>query len=314
MIIDRNASVTPNRYETPWLRRSIGKRLGRASRDDVLSAFVWVAEVRLAEGVAEDWREFCAQVAREREEAETRRDRLRWRFHGDQVADLCRTYASKVVEELHDEHFHAEQSLSQCNEMAREISHRLGLGPGDGNAAYGDTQLALGILHGQLEAARRRVDAVMGKYRRKVHLLAEVEERQRRGTASPSLTELDAMTSDQFDEVIRGAFERSGFQTKACGSRLTEISRDDETQLVYSAHVQNPKSRETNDVRSMIRAQCAAEASGRDAVLVLTNLEYISHPANLHIEETTPDVRLVQRAELQRWIHWEMPLQIEGAQ
>ncbi|MFI8164089.1 hypothetical protein ACIF6I_33405 [Streptomyces microflavus] len=313
MIIDRNASVTPNRYEAPWLRRTIGKRIGRANRDDLLSAFVWVAGVRLAEELTGEWREFCFQLDRELRDAEQRQSVLRWRLD-DQVADLCHTYSSKVADALGDEHFWAEQSLSQCEQIAHELSGRLGLKLGDEYEACRDTHLSLGILSAQLETARQRVDKVMGRYRRKSHALAEVEELQQRDAAAPTLTQLDAMTPDQFDEVIREALERSGFRTKSCGPRLTEISREDETRLVYSDHVQDPKADETTDLRSMVRAQRAAEASGFDAVLTITNLKYISHPAQRHIENTAPTVHLVQRRELQRWVQWEMPLENKGIQ
>ncbi|MEU8672891.1 hypothetical protein AB0C71_39065 [Streptomyces anulatus] len=313
MIIDRHASVTPNRYEAPWLRRSIGKRLGRADRDDLLAALVWVAEVRLAEDLTEEWREFCAHLKREQEDAEKRRTLLAWKSD-DQLADHSSKHASKVADTLGDEHYEAQQSLSQSKQIAREASHRLGLRPGEGDEARRETRLSLGILSAQLETARQRVDQLMSKYRRKAHTLAELEELQQRSTTTPTLEQLDAMTSDQFDEVIRKTFEHSGFRTKACGPRITEISRDDETRLVYSAHVQNPKVDESNDVRSMVRAQFAAEASGFDAVLTITNLKYISHPAHRYIRKTDPTVHLVQRNDLQKWIQWEMPLENEGVQ
>lgn len=314
VIIDRNAGVTPNRYETSSLRRTIGKRLGRADRDDVLSSFIWVAEVRLAEELTANWRDFCAQLSREMNDAETRQAKLSWQFHDDQVADRCRTYASKVADKLSDEHFEAQQALQQCHDIAEEVGGRLGLRTDRRGAPRGDTQISLGIFHDQLEAAQARVGQVMGRYRQKSHELATLEEHQKQGTTTPTLTELDAMTSDQFDEVLRQALRRSGFQTTDRGCKITEISRGTKKELVYSAHVQKPKYRETTDLRSMVRAQHVAEAAGFDAVWAITNLKFISTPAKRHIEETAPTVRLVQRPELQRWIQWEMPLRVEGIQ
>lgn len=314
VIIDRNAGVTPNRYETSSLRRAIGKRLGRADRDDVLSAFIWVAEVRLAEELTANWRDFCAQLSREVSDAETRQAKLTWQFYDDQVADRCRTYASKVADKLSGEHFEAQEALQQCHDMAEEIGGRLGLRREGTVAPQGDTQLSLGIFHAQLTDAQVRVGKIMGRYRQKSHELAMLEERQKRGTTTPTLTKIDAMTSDQFDEVIRQALRRSGFQTTDRGCRITEISRGTKKELVYSAHVQQPKHNEATDLRSMVRAQHVAEAEGFDDVWAITNLKFISTPAKRHIEETAPTVRLVQRPELQRWIQWEMPLRIEGNQ
>ncbi|MFI0020307.1 hypothetical protein [Streptomyces griseus] len=308
MIIDRHASVTPNRYEASWLRRSIGKRLGRADRDDLLAALVWVAEVRLAEGLTEEWREFCAHLQREQDGAKKRRNLLAW-TSDDQLADHMGERASKVADALGEEHYEAEQCLSQSKQIAQEASDRLGLGPGEGDEACRETRVSLGILAAQLEAARQRVDQLMSEYRVKAHDLAELEALHQRSTHTPTLAQLDAMTSDQFDEVIRKMFERSGWVTKACGPRITEISRADEKMLVYSAHVQNPKVDEASDVRSMVRAQFAARAAGFDAVLAITNLKYISHPADRYTEETDLTVQLAQRSELQRWIQWEMPLE-----
>ncbi|MFJ4858663.1 hypothetical protein [Streptomyces sp. NPDC088730] len=308
MIIDRNAGVTPNRYETSSLRRAIGKRLGRADRDDVLSSFIWVAEVRLAEELTANWRDFCDQLSREMNDANARKARLSWQFDDDQVADRCQTYASKVADKLSDEHFEAQQALQQCHDIAREIGGRLGLKADRRDAHQDDTQLSLGIFHAQLAAAQARVEKIMGRYRQKTHELAKLEEHQKRGAATPTLTKLDAMTSDQFDEVIRQAFGRSGFQTTDLGCRITEISRGTEKALVYSAHVQQPEHKEITNLRSMVRAQRAAEAAGFDAVWAITNLKFISHPAHRHIEETVPAVHLIQRPELQRWIQWEMPL------
>ncbi|MFH9568489.1 hypothetical protein [Streptomyces globisporus] len=308
MIIDRHASVTPNRYEASWLRRSIGKRLGRADRDDLLAALAWVTEVRLAEGLAEEWREFCAHLNREQDDAENRRNLLAW-TSDDQLADHMGERASKVADALSEEHHEAKQCLNQSKQIAQAASHRLGLGPGEGNEACRETRVSLGILAAQLEAGRQRVDQLMSEYRGKAHELAELEALHQRSTNTPTLAQLDAMTSDQFDAVTRKRFERSGWQTKACGPRITEISRDDERQLVYSAHVQNPGENETSDVRSMVRAQFAARAAGFDAVLAITNLKYISHPAHRYNEEAGLTVELAQRNELQRWIQWEMPLE-----
>lgn len=308
MIIDRHASVTPNRYEASWLRRSIGKRLGRADRDDLLAALVWVAEVRLAEGLTEEWREFCAHLQRETDDAEKRRNMLAW-TSDDQLADHMGERASKVADALREEHYEAEQCLSQCKQIAKEASNRLGLAPDEGYEDCRETRVSLGILAAQLEAGQQRVDQLMSEYRGRAHVLAEIEALHQRSTNTPTLTQLDAMTSDQFDEVIRKMFERSGWQTKPCSPRITEISRDHEKVLVYSAHVQNPKENETSDVRSMVRAQFAARAAGFDAVLTITNLKYISHPAHRYAEEAAPTVRLAQRNELQRWVQWGMPLE-----
>ncbi|MEU9061744.1 hypothetical protein AB0D13_23495 [Streptomyces sp. NPDC048430] len=313
MIIDRNASVTPNGYESPRLRRTIGKRIGRADRDDMLRALLWVAEVRMAGSVAAAWREFHEELDRDLREAERRRDRLSWQ-RSNQVADGCRTAAAELADKLWSERHEAASSLDQCEEIATELSARLGLKPDEDGTGLPDLRAALTVLHHQLVPARQRVQKLRSHDQVELHELAMLEERQRQdaSTSAPTLDQLDAMDEGEFDEAIRLALVRAGFQASARGPRAIGVTRDGETGVVFCASVQRPMRDESDGIRMMLRAQRLADGMGFDAVLVISNLRYISLPANRHIEESTPTVHLVQRFELQRWIEWGIPLESRG--
>ncbi|MGW8355564.1 hypothetical protein [Streptomyces wedmorensis] len=119
MIIDRNAGVTPNRYQSQPLRRTIGKRIGRADRDDMLQALLWGSEVRIADDLVLAWRQFRQELERKKQEAQLRRDKTRWRL--DQVAVLAHEEADKLLKKLAEEDFEAEEALAECEQALQAL-------------------------------------------------------------------------------------------------------------------------------------------------------------------------------------------------
>ncbi|MFE5095957.1 hypothetical protein ACFRCI_37850 [Streptomyces sp. NPDC056638] len=309
MIIDRNASVTPNRFESPWLRRTMGKRIGRAGRDDMLRALLWVSEVRMADGTAAAWREFHQELERELAEAKRRRDRLSWQ-RSDQIAADCYEAAKELADQLWEERQGAAEALKQCEDIAQGFSSRLGLDLFDEERALPDTRAALAVLNDHLPPARQRFNKLISDDQQVLHRLGKREERKRQSAGKPGLTieQLDAAEQDEFDDAIRQALERSGFQASSREPRTIEVTSDGETGLVFCANVQHPACDETTDVRVILTAQRLATANGLRGVVVISNLRYISRAANMLCEGTTPSVRLMQRFELQRWVEWGVPL------
>ncbi|MFE5199889.1 restriction endonuclease [Streptomyces sp. NPDC056601] len=308
MIIDRNASVTPHRFESPRLRRTIGKRLGRADRDDMLRALLLVSEVRMAGNITAAWREFYQKADREFEDAGRRRDRLSWR-RSDQVAVGCCKAAGDLAAKLWGERQEAAEALEQCEQIAQGFSSRVGLNH-DGQTDLADSRAALAVLNDYLTPARQRFNALLADDCEALHSLARREERKREsaGTLRSTIEQLDSMAQEDFDDAIRQALENSGFQTSSREARVIDVTRGGGKGLVFCANVQNPASSDTTDVRAILTAQRLALSSSLAKVLVVTNQQYISRAADRLTVETSPSIRLIQRFELQQWVEWGMPL------
>ncbi|MFG3532777.1 hypothetical protein ACGF8B_39630 [Streptomyces sp. NPDC047917] len=309
MIIDRNANVTPNRFESPWLRRTIGKRIGRANRDDMLQALIWVTEVRIADDVAQGWSELHMRLHRECTDAEKRRDRL-LRQRSDQIASGCHAAASELADELREELQGAAEALMQCAAIRERFSKRLGLDLDSDGGLPPDTRAALGVLDDQLHSAKERFGALVSRDREALHRLAERERYKRRSASTPgrTMSHMDALNQDGFDSVIQQALECSGFQAIRRGPRVIEATRNGARSLVFCANVLYPSAHGTTGVRMILTAQRVAAADAFQRLLVISNLPFISRPADRIMEERTPSARLMQRNELQQWVEWGIPL------
>lgn len=310
MIIDRNAGVTPNRYASARLRRAVGKRIGRASRDDMLRALLWVSEVRTAGDVTDAWRQLHQELDRELTEAERRRNQTSWK-HSSQIAVACHEAAKTLAEELWCERQEAWEALQQCEDITQEFSMRLGVGCDlEEQPALPEARAALGALNDHLPPARQRFTKLLSDDRHELHRLAELEERKRQSRSRPGVTieQLDAMEQQEFDDAVRQALEHTGLQVSSRGPRILEVSRDGAKGLVFCANTQRPARDETTHIRMIIAAQRLARTGDLARVLVISNDKYISRPAHRLCEEDTPSVVLVQRFELQRWIEWGIPL------
>ncbi|MFF2902422.1 hypothetical protein [Streptomyces sp. NPDC057966] len=309
MIIDRNANVTPNHYESPWLRRTIGKRIGRASRDDMLRALIWVSEVRIADDAAQGWRRLLQHLHRERTDAKRRQDELAWQ-RSDQIGGGCYEAASRLADELKNEQQGATEALMQCEAIRERFNKRLGLDLDGEEGIPPDTRAALAVLDDQLQSAKERLDALVSRDRETLHQFAERERYKRQSARTPGWTiaHADALGQDEFDDVIRETFERAGILTTRLGPRAIEITKNGTTGLAFCANVQNPGPHETIDVRMILTAQRLASADNFQALLVISNLRHASRVASRIIEDRTPSARLMQRHGLQRWVEWGMPL------
>ncbi|MEU9418432.1 hypothetical protein [Streptomyces sp. NPDC048272] len=307
MMIDRNAAVTPNRYESPLLRRTIGRRIGRADRDDMLRAFLWASEVRIADEVAAAWRELHEDLKREVRDAERREGRLGWK-RSDQVAIDCHAAAGELLTGLREESRSAAEAVEHCAELTGEFQDCLGLDLKVRRDTLADVRIALAALNDDLPAARERFRELLNGDRTELQELADLE-RTRLDATGPTLQQMDEMQQDQFDAIVRAAMERSGFQALQRAPRVIEVFRDDaKWGLVYCAHTHNPGPEGKIDVRDLATAQRLATDGDFNGVLMVSNLQYISRAGLRYIPGMTCSVKRMHRFELQQWIEWNMPL------
>jgi hypothetical protein len=309
VIIDRTADVTPNRFESPWLRRTIGKRIGRADRDDMLCALLWVSEIDVVSDVASQWSELHKEVDRELREAERRRDRLSWQ-RSDQVAEGCHDVAKALADELWVERKHAADALKECETITDEFRWRLGVSLTAAEEVT-DARAAVGVLNDQLCSARCRLAELMASDRKSLHRLARLEERKRQRSAmtppATTIEQLDMMEQSEFDDAVRNALEHEGFRVLVREPRVLEVNGPGNLHgLVFCANVQRPARDTETDVRMFLAAQRQARATGIDNLMIATNVRYVSRPALRLLDAS--DIRLVQRSQLQRWIEWGLPL------
>lgn len=308
MIIDRHASVTPHRFETPWLRRTIGKRIGRADRDDMLHALLLVTEVRMANRITVAWREFHAELDRETKDAERRRDSSTW--NNDQVAVGCRAAARLLADKLGEERLGAGESLTECEAITERLGRRMGVSLVDDSSDTTDTRAALAALNEYLVAARQQFATLLAEDRAALHSLArqEVLKRERARELAPTITQIDAMDQDAFDDAVQQKLEHSGFRVTSRQPKALLVTRKGKRGLVYCVTVPVAETDVPTQVREIAAAQRLAKSQDLSVVLVVTNQRFISRPAEKYRAEANPSVLLMQRTELQRWIEWGMPL------
>ncbi|MFF8604096.1 restriction endonuclease [Streptomyces sp. NPDC015232] len=299
MIIDRNAGVTPNRYESSVLRRTIGRRIGRADRDDMLRALLWVSEVRLAGDLVAAWRQLHQELDRETHEAQLRRDGQPWQWW-DQVGVSSRAAAKDLTEKLSAERYEAQEALKECERVAEKLAHRLGTHHSDDLIVL---RTVLSVLNGQLQSAKKRLSDLMSTDRDELHRLAELEQRRRAGTGT-TIEQLDKMEQSDFDRVIQQALERSGFTIVTAEPKVLEVAREAFKSIVFCDHAKRPASEQATDIEAIVAAQRFALERGYSSVLVVSNLRFISHPAHRLTESSQPGVEMIQRYDLQRWIEW----------
>ncbi|MFJ5926572.1 restriction endonuclease [Kitasatospora sp. NPDC092948] len=98
MIIDRQAAVTPTRYDDRDLRRWMGAQISAADSDDLLAAWLWTEEARLCRSTAEKWKDHHAVVTREKTEVRQRVEVL-WRDRpGDRIPTAHRDQVQAALE------------------------------------------------------------------------------------------------------------------------------------------------------------------------------------------------------------------------
>ncbi|MFJ4007713.1 restriction endonuclease [Streptomyces sp. NPDC090023] len=308
MIIDRHASVTPHRFEAPWLRRTIGKRIGRAGRDDMLHALLLVTEVRTANRTTAAWREFHAELDREIKDAERRRDSSTW--NNDQVAVGCRAAAGLLADKLWTERQGALESLTECEAITTRLSRRLGITLIDDSCDTTDARAALAALNDYLVTARQQLTTLLTEDRAALHSLAwrEVRKHNRTSELTPTITQIDAMDQNAFEDAVQQRLERSGFRVTSRQSKALFVTRKGERGLVYCVTVPAAETDIPTPVREIAAAQRLAESRELSAVLIVTNQRFISQPAERYRLEANPSVELMQRTDLQRWIEWGMSL------
>ncbi|MFF7780370.1 restriction endonuclease [Streptomyces tanashiensis] len=308
MIIDRNAGVTPNRYQSQPLRRTIGKRIGRADRDDMLQALLWVSEVRIADDLVLTWRRFRQAIEREKQEAQLRRDKTRWQL--DQVTVLAHEAADKLLKELADEVLEAGQALAECEQALQALRNRLGKSPHYEQDRLSDLRTVLSALSDQLPTAKERLAALLTMDIERLRPLAELEQRQSQAPIETSvpLHQIDDMKQDDFEQVIRRALERSGYHIVSAAPKALEVAREAFNGIVFCDHARRPASNQSTGVEQIAAAQRLAAERGYSSVLVISNLRFISHPAHRLTESREPAVEMIQRFDLQRWLEWGEPL------
>lgn len=274
----------------------------------MLRALLVVSEVRIADRITAAWRELHEALDREIHEAERRRDRLHWR-QSDQVAVACCHAARELADKLWEERQGANEALAECKDITDRLSSRLGVELTGESSEVSDTRAALVVLNEGLQPARQRFDTLISNDQEALHHLAQHEERWRHST-DPGITleQIDGMEQDAFDDAIKQALERSGFQASWRQARVIEVTDDGEAGLVYCANVNRPAREDLTQVRAILTAQRLARQRDLRRVMVVTNQRFISRLANRLMDKTTPSVVLVQRFALQQWLEWGMPL------
>ncbi|MGW6557599.1 restriction endonuclease [Streptomyces hydrogenans] len=305
MIIDRNAGVTPNRYQSSELRRTIGRRIGRADRDDMLRALLWVSEVRMAGDLTDAWREFHGTLDRETKEAERRRDRGTWALRG-QVGVKVQAVARELAGELWSERYEAKEALDECKRIAGAFEERLGLDHGEGSV---DQRAALTVLGAQLESAKDRLASLIAKDREQLHQWATLEQGRIEAEARGGVTldQLDRMDQTEFDDVIQAALERFGCQVTRSAPAVLEVDQPHGGSfLVICINSSKPAYEERTSVEQIVKAQRLIAERAAAKVIMISNLRFFSPPARrLYQEiERESEVRLITRFELEQWVAW----------
>ncbi|WP_405785865.1 restriction endonuclease [Streptomyces sp. NBC_01367] len=275
----------------------------------MLRAFLWVSEVRIAVGLAREWRSFLEQVTRERTEAEHRRDSNAYRSP-DQVTEVTWQVARKLVKHLGAEEFEAQHALAECEAAAGVFGSQLGKDLRLQEERLSDLRAALSGLRSQLSGAKKRLDSLLEKDRKRLRQIAEIEmlKRQASTDAGTSLHQLDQMTQQDFEQAVREATQRSGFEVVHYEPRMIEVKRGGSKGIIFCEHGRHPTRDEYTSIEQIVTAQRLASERGHSSVLVITNLRFVSHPAHRFMQGRHPKVQLVQRFELQRWIEWGVPL------
>ncbi|MFJ3638026.1 hypothetical protein [Streptomyces sp. NPDC090112] len=284
------------------LRRTIGRRLGRSDRDDMLRALLWVSEVRMASDLAAGWRELHGTLERETTEAESRRDRLAWE-DSDQVGRRTRAQAKKLADKLSDEQFEAQLALEECVRVVDKLAHRIGTEHQDDQQVQ---RVVLAVLNDQLKSANMRLGALLSEDRENLHKLAELEQLRRAGTGT-ALQQIDAMQLTEFRWFTQQALEREGFTCMQAGAQVLEVTRGGIKGIVFCDHIRQPPQDRMTDIEAVSTAQSLAAARGYDSVLMVSNLRFISQPAHRLSESRKPEIEMIQRFDLERWIEWGLP-------
>ncbi len=242
----------------------------------------------------------------------------------DQVTTGCRTAASELHRRLEEELAEATQAAAECESLSFEISQHFGFdlaARAREEEADGYTLDTLAILRHQLDEARSRLADLLARDRERLHGLALTESfRMHAGQhRSPSTVQIDQMSSEAFTALIEKLLVHDGH----CVLKPTEPQNPNWSLLVTTEsghwmavttqHWHNPNTwgqpAEVVNTAVLHRARRGAVAAGGDAIVVTNG--GITRPARRYA--AAQKIRLIDRAELQRWAEWGEPLTRVGA-
>ncbi|WP_329202785.1 MULTISPECIES: restriction endonuclease [unclassified Streptomyces] len=315
MIIDRDANVTPHRYQHAVVRKEMGRLIARGDKDDLLACLLWTGECRIAETICKAWEDHVGWLRKERDEAKHRsQSRL---GHWDQVSIDCRAAASDLQEGLEIELVEAKQALAEATVLSSEISEHFGLNleaRAQAEKAHGYTLDTLAILRNQLEQAQSRLADLLAHDRRQLHDLAITESFKRRAERTLTLAQIDQMSATAFRELVQQLLATDVHPVVTPVGRSLLASLGSGRRISVTAkHVRRSQAGglpndavSTSVVHEAHRAAVSADAEA----IVVTN-GTITQPALRYAAAN--QVRLIDRTKLQRWAEWGEPMTPTGA-
>ncbi|MFJ4895028.1 restriction endonuclease [Streptomyces sp. NPDC088788] len=326
MIIDRTAGVTPTRFVDRRLRQEIGQLIGKASRDDLLLAFLWVNECQVAQELCTAWKNHLDVLEREVRSADERRAATAastWHADTrDEITKAAHQASSTLLTGLQRESAEARQAHGECSVVFRDLSLRFGrplreqvpTADPSGAAAVLDT---LAPLRDQLGPATHRLQTLLAHDRDALHDLAVQESYRRQSAGSKSsvpLADLDAMSSSEFTSLVEMMLQRDGFRTTrlvGAGDLISATCLRGHATLFSSHRVRGPRGWRPNPPEKISTpilhaARLASDGHSPEVVVVTTNGGF-SGPARRYAVEH--DMRLLDRNGLQRWAEWEEPME-----
>ncbi|MFE9468766.1 restriction endonuclease [Streptomyces virginiae] len=314
MIIDRDANVTPHRYEHAVVRKEMGRLIARADKDDLLACLLWTGECRIAETICKAWEDHAAWLCKEMDEAK-HRSQSRF-FHWDQVSIDCRAAASDIQESLEIELVEAKQALAEATLLSSEISGHFGLdleARAQAEKARGYTLDTLAILRNQLEQAQSRLADLLAQDRRRLHDLAITESFKRRAERTLTLTQIDQMSATAFRELVQRLLANDGHPVVTAGHSLLASVGSGRRISITVKHVRRSQAGGLpNDAVGTFvlhKAYRAAVSADTEAIVVTNGT--ITQPALRYAAAN--QVRLIDRSKLQRWAEWGEPMMPTGA-
>ncbi|MFF3726937.1 hypothetical protein ACFYYM_31735 [Streptomyces erythrochromogenes] len=210
--------------------------------------------------------------------------------------------AKDLADKLTDEQYEAQLALEECGRVAEKLAHRIGTKHCDDQA---DQRTVLAVLNSQLQSVNSRLNSLLSKDRDNLQRLVELEQRSRAATGT-TLKQIDEMEQGEFHRITQQTLERDGSTTVAAGPKTLEVTCE-------GVKLKRPQRGRSTDIEAVVASQRIAAERGYSFVLIVRNLRFISQPAHRFSESRRPDVEMIQRFDLERWIEWGDPFDELGA-
>ncbi|MFE3526903.1 restriction endonuclease [Streptomyces sp. NPDC059161] len=317
MKIDRTADVIPPKYASKTLGSSMGYYIGKAEQADLVAAFLWITEGRIARDTYNQVAAYRKELQRELDHAETRAAVAfidDWRSRTSRTCWPALCSADALRTKLEAELSEIRQYVDAAYKAWDALTKGYGADPHDRykpNTPPRTTPLDTAIkLRHQLAAARGHVAQALQGDRDEMHRLAWIEDKHRTFTKTPqsfSIQDIDAMTPAQFEhttaELCRRddlALERTRGGAGDLGADSIAVTQDGQKIVIQCKHVRSRKTTIGSPVLQWLNGT-AGPVHGADIAVVVTN-GYFSKPATAFAN--TQDIHLIGLDRLKRWAEW----------